>query len=394
MQHLVRFCAIVLFLCVHHDGVTQMRQDVLQQKLQAYNTNLDLLRKEHTQHRQMPAIDFYLFGMGGRKKLVYKKGSLLDAVSGDTLYHWSAKSELIVPSEYYVYLKTTDGKDVHLFENEKGVFLKEGKVVKALAKSNILLPGFTGKKYAPVLKVLHHEILINIIDGKPVPNFMVYQKPWYRDATLMGKVLQHTGNLHLIKDWVMAIHDPFDRNNHGMSEADNPGEVLYLISLVSDTSHPAVKTILDSTKQFIKQGADGLYLEGSTDYAKHPVFQTKWIKYGLKSLHLPDSFHIPKAYDSYSSLFWWDYKTEHVAGARFDEGSSTNYPYLVWAEDHFFGEQKGMVSQRAYPLSWEAHASDAHYPGMKVIDEKLVDMKLSLPHTWHAAEMFLLLIEK
>ncbi|MEJ7589316.1 MAG: hypothetical protein WKI04_17300 [Ferruginibacter sp.] len=52
------------------------------------------------------------------------------------------------------------------------------------------------------------------------------------------------------------------------------------------------------------------------------------------------------------------------------------------------------MSERSYPLSWEAYASDAYYPGMKVIDEKLVSMKLSMPHTWHAGEMFLLLIKK
>ena len=46
--------------------------------------------------------------------------------------------------------------------------------------------------------------------------------------------------------------------------------------------------------------ANGItYLEGKTDYALHPVFQTKWMKYGLKSLGLPDPYTIPKQYDSY-----------------------------------------------------------------------------------------------
>lgn len=389
-----RFFTIVPFFLLLYQARAQMTVSGLQKKLQLYKASLDLLRKQHPAHRSMPPIDFYLFGMGDRKKMLYKNGSLIEAVSADTLYHWNVKSSLIVPSEYYVYIKTMDGKEVHLFENEKGVYLKEGKNIKPLSQSTIKLPDFKAHLFAPVLKVLHHEILINILNGKPVPNFFVYQKPWYRDATLMGKVLQQTGNLHLIKNWVMAIRDPFDRNNHGMSEADNLGEVLFLVSLVSDSTHPVVKTIIDSTRQFIKSGANGAYLEGSTDYSLHPVFQTKWIKYGLKSLHLKDTFDIPKAYDSYSSLFWWDYKREHVPGARFDESSSENWPYLVWAEDHFFGEQKGMVTERLYPLSWEAHASDAYYPGMKVIDEKFVALKLSLPHTWHAAEMFLLLIEK
>ncbi len=115
--------------------------------------------------------------------MVYKNGNLIDAVSGDTLYHWNIKNDLIVPSEYYAYLKTTYGKDVHIFENEKGIYLKQGKSISELSKSFIHLPDFKGHLFAPVLKVLHHEILINIINGKPVPDFFVYKKPWYRDAT-------------------------------------------------------------------------------------------------------------------------------------------------------------------------------------------------------------------
>lgn len=385
---------LLLMFVVHQYAASQQTLPQLKKALFVYTNSLELLHSEHPAHRPLPGIRFFLFGMGNRKKMLYKNGCLIDAVSGDTLYHWQVKNELIVPSEYYVYLKTIDNKEIHLFENEKGVYIKAGKKLITLSSTPIHLPNFKGYVYAPVLKVLHHEILINIINGKPVPNFFVYQKPWYRDATLMAMVLRQTGNLHLVKDWIMAISDPFDRNNHGYSEADNLGEVLFLVSLVSDASHRVVKMVLDSTQQFIKSGSEGSYIDGKTDYASHPVFQTKWLKYGFKSLHLADSFRIPRVYDSYSSLFWWDYKKQHVTGAHFDEGSSKNYPYLVWAEDHFFGEHKGMVSEGLYPLSWEAEASDAYYPGIKKLDGAFVQQKLCAPHTWHAAEMFLLLIEK
>ena len=216
----------------------------------------------------------------------------------------------------------------------------------------------------------------------------------------MAMVLRETGNLALIHDWIIAIRDPFDRNNHGIAEADNPGEVLFLLSLVSDRHHPAVQMALDSVSRFRKDD----YIAGKTDYAEHPVFQTKWLKYGLQSLGLPDPYIIPKQYDSYSSLFWWAYKKEHVTATsvgatsvgrkNFDEGSSTNYPYLVWAEDHFYSEKRGIVGTVDYPLSWEQQASDAHYPGLTVLDKDLVKQKLAFPHTWHAAEMFLLLNEQ
>ncbi len=335
----------------------------------------------------MPDIQFFLFGMGDRRKMIYKDGILKDALTGGSIRTWKVKRQWIVPSEYLVELETDRNERVRIIENEQGVYVTEAKTKMALAQGKLKLPRFGGNKYAAVLRVLHHEILINIIGGKPVPNFFVYQKPWFRDAALMAMVLKQTGNLHLIRNWILSIRDPFDRNNHGIAEADNPGQVLFLLSLVSDKNNPMVQTVIDSAVQFKK----GDYIEGKTDYAAHPVFQTKWLKYGLKSLGLPDPYLIPKAYDSYSSLFWWDYKSQHVDGAKFEDSNSTNYPYLVWAEDHFYGENRGIVTNRDYPLSWESHASDAHYPGLKNLDERLIQDKLSPPHTWHAAEMFLLL---
>ncbi len=250
-----------------------------------------------------------------------------------------------------------------------------------------------------MLRVLHQEVLVNIIDGRPVPNFMVYAKPWYRDAALMAMVLRETGNIALIRDWIMALRDPFDRNNRGIAEADNVGQVLFLASLVSDKRHPIVRAALDSVQRFRRNN----YIIGKTDYAEHPVFQTKWLKYGLKSLGLPDPYVIPQQYDSYSSLFWWDYTNEPIgatsvgatsgADKKSGEKDRDNYPYLGWAEDHFYKEKRGIVGNLEYPLSWEQQASDAHYPGLTVLDKSLVRQKLALSHTWHAAEMFLVLVD-
>jgi hypothetical protein len=360
-----------------------------EKNLLLYRQSLDSLRRMHIHMREMPDLHFFLFGMGDRTKFIYRGGKFIDAVTSDVIKRWKITKELIVPSEYMVYLETEDGRKIRIIENEKGIYIWDGNKITVVSESKLNLPNFEGHSFAPVLRVLHHEILINIHKGLPVPNFMVYKKPWFRDAALMAMVLKQTGNLPLIKDWIMAIRDPFDRNNHGISEADNLGQVLYLVSLVSGKEHPAVQTVLDSVQQFGKEN----YIEGKTDYAVHPVFQTKWIKYGLKSLGLPDPYQIPAVYDSYSSLFWWDFKAQHVNGNRFDEANSQNYPYLVWAEDHFFGETKGILTNRDYPLSWEAYASDAYYPGMQVLNDNLVKQKLSMPHTWHAAEMFLILGE-
>ncbi|SOD78252.1 hypothetical protein [Spirosoma fluviale] len=362
-------------------------------ELQTYHDNLNALRKEHSHQRELPDLKFFLFGMGDRLKLIYRNGRLLNALTGNIEEQWPVKEELIVPSAYLVHLVLTDGQIVQIRENETGVWLlqptKRPRLIPG-TRSRLNLPRFADKRFGPVLRVLHQELLINIIHGRPVPNYLVYQKPWYRDAALMGMVLHETNNLYLIKDWIMAIRDPFDRNNHGITEADNLGEVLFLVSLVSDKTHPVVQVVLDSVARFRKEG----HIAGQTDYNEHPVFQTKWLKYGLKSLNLPDAYVIPKQYDSYSSLFWWAYTNEHVDGKKFDDGSSLNYPYLVWAEDHFYQEKRGMLGNLDYPLSWEQKASDAHYPGMTVLDKDLVKQKLAFPHTWHAAEMFLQLYKQ
>jgi hypothetical protein len=62
--------------------------------------------------------------------------------------------------------------------------------------------------------------------------------------------------------------------------------------------------------------------------AEHPVYQTKWLKFALKSLGLDDPFRIPAVFDSYSSLFRMEYRSEHVPGARFSSRTLALYPYL------------------------------------------------------------------
>ncbi|QDK82246.1 hypothetical protein EXU85_27990 [Spirosoma sp. KCTC 42546] len=361
--------------------------------LKTYQESLAKLRLQHPNHRELPDLKFFLFGMGDRLKLIYRRGRLLNALTGNIEEQWRVKQEIIVPSEYLVQLTLTDGQTIQLREDETGVWLLQtGRRPKLIpgTRSRLILPTFANHPLGPVLRVLHQEILINIINGRPVPNFLVYFKPRFRDAAIMAMVLRETNNLPLIHDWIMAIRDPFDRTNHGVPEADNLGEVLFLVSLVSDKTHPAVQMVLDSVRQFQKE----TYIIGKTDDAEHPVFQTKWLKYGLKSLGLPDTYTIPKQTDSYSSLFWLDYKRELTGEKRFEERLSVNSPYLAWAEDHFYGEKRGMVSSLDYPLSWEQQASNAHYPGLTVLDKEFVKQKLAFPNAWHAAEMFLLLLEK
>ncbi len=355
--------------------------------LRDYHASLESLRQKTGTVRSLPPVPFFLFGMGPRLKLIYQSGLLKDARTGRTLRRWEVLSERIVPPAYTVELRTSMGQTVRIFEDEVGIWLEEGDRREVLSQSPLCLPAFIGHEFAPILRVLHQEILINIIDGQPVPNFFVYRKPWYRDGAMMGMVLKETGNLDLIRDWILSLRDPYDRNNAGETEADNLGQALYLISLVSGPSHPLTAAILEELSKFQKDN----YIQGRSDFADHPMYQTKWAKFGLNALELADPFQVPVVLDSYSSLFWWAYRDRQVAAPRFRE---QDYPYLDWAEAHFYGERGGPISDRDYPLSWEANASQANYPALNILSPIYAEQRICAPHTWHAAEMFLYLIEE
>ncbi len=278
------------------------RWDTLNRELATYRRELDAVRGGHGGVRKVPPVTFFLFGMGDRRKLVYRQGALRDAQTGREVRRWEIRQDLIVPPAYTVALKTNRGDRVLLVEDEEAVWLEESGNRTALTRGHVSLPNFTGHRHAPVLRVLHQELLINVIDGKPMPNFMVYSKPWYRDGAMMAMVLKQTGNLGLIKGWVLGLREPYDRNNGGETETDNLGEAMFLISLASDKNHPLVPVIGREMRRFEKDH----HIEGRSDFASHPVYQTKWAKYGLRCLSLDDSYEVPQVADSYAALFWWD----------------------------------------------------------------------------------------
>jgi hypothetical protein len=358
-------------------------------RLAAYRGELAAFRKEYGGTRDLPDVHFYLFGMGQRTKFIYRDGRLLDARSGKAIREWKLKNDMIVPPDYLVSLEKADGAEVTIVEDEQAVWIEEGgqRVAMEGTQSAVRLPRFDGHRYARVLRVLHQELLVNITSAGPVPNFFVYPKPWYRDGAMMAMAFHETGNLDLIRGWILGLREPFDRNNGGVTEPDNLGQALYLISLVSDKNHPLVAQVLAELPRFEREEARGKYILGKSDFAEHPVYQTKWLKFGLRALALPDNYTVPLVPDGYSALFWMDYREAHVAGK--DSDDRTAYPYLGWACDHFHGVKKSPISNRDYPLTWEQNASQAAYSGLAVLDPIYVEKRLSAPHTWHAAEVFL-----
>lgn len=346
----------------------------------------------------MPNTKFFLFGMGNRRKYLFKNSSILTAPAGHSVLNIENVEHIqIIPNMYTVEVHLKNGEISKIFENEKGVFLEQEGKQKILegTTSYINLPDFKEHKYSEILKVLNHEILINIFNHKPLPNFFVYSKPWRRDAAMMAMCLVKTGNIDLIRDWVLSLKEPYDQNNNTNGkpeyEPDNLGQTLFLLSFFTDNSHPLVGQIIQEAKKIEKTGQNGIYISGRTDFQNLPVYQTKWMKYGFASLGLTDPYTIPPIEDNYSSLFWWDYKVHHLKTV--EKIDTDWYPYIGWARDHFYGRKTSTISDRDYPLTWEKNASQAHYAGMGVIDPAYVDQHIAAPHTWHSAEIFLYLLD-
>ena len=389
---LIRLMGVVMPLMIVATSVRG--QGYADASISSYRRELDSFRADFGGTQTLPDVAFFLFGMGKRTKLLYQSGKLIDSVGRNVLHEWKVAKETILPPEYAVELTTTDGKQVRIFEDEQAVWINEGKAMQAIegTRHGIHLPSFDQYRYPLVMRVLHQELLINVVDGKPLPNYFVYSKPWHRDGAMMAMCLKASGNLDEIKDWILGLKDPYDRNNAGEAEADNLGQALFLISLVSDKNHPMVARVMDELHRLEARSPDGKYIKGRSDFSEHPVYQTKWAKWGLSSLGLKDEYSIPHVADSYSALFWMDYKETYVAGK--DAADRKAYPYLDWAGDHFHGKKGGPISNRDYPLTWEKNASQAKYTGMEIISDQFVKQRLSVPHTWHAAEVFLYLMEQ
>lgn len=392
--HHCKFIILVFSIILHLPVNSLGNTDNPEESLQNYRNSLQAFRLEFGGSREMPDVNFFLFGMGNRTKLVYKNGILKNAVTGEILKKWNVVKEIIVPPDFSVYLTLSDGNIVTMQEDEQAVWIsdKKSKIAIPGTETGLKLPDFKEYKYPLILKVLHHEILINIIDGKPVPNFLTYKTPWRRDGAMMAMCLEVTGNINLIKEWALSLSDPYDRNNGGETEADNLGQTLYILSFFTDKNHPLVAKILEECKKYEVTDTGGKYIKGRSDSHEVAAYQTKWLKFGLITLNLPDDYTIPQVEDDYSALFWWDYKESYKPGT-IDSNDKDKYPYLGWACDNFHGKKTSPVSNRDYPLTWEIEASQADYKGMAMIDEKYVSAKNSSPHTWHASEVFLYLLK-
>ncbi len=371
------------YITVKNDEMRKLVENVY-----AYRTELTKFRHDYKYQRNLPNSNFYLFGMGNRQKFLYREGTLINLTTSKIIGQWEIIDDIVAPSEYTVGMITKEGKNIFIIEDNNSIYIKDGTDIITLSDNcEVNLPEFKGYPYSEIMKALHQEVLINILGGKPTPNFLVYPEPWYRDAAMMAMVLEKTQNIWLIEDWIMNLDRIYDIQN-GEKESDNLGEVLFLISLVSDQSHPLVPEILHEISLISPSG----YITGRTDSGYHPVYQTKWAKFGLDALDIENTLIIPELKDNYSTLTWWYGDRDGNANKVFLH--FRQYPYLIWAQSHYFNQKVGIISESDYPLTWEAHASKANYSSFEVISPMLAKEHIAAPHSWHAAEAFLYLMNQ
>ena len=222
----------------------------------------------------LEGVDYYFFGFGNRRKLLFHNSFLIDIDSGEVLYSFDLDDFMVIPNLYTVIMKSADGEYIKVYEDNYGVhyvdnnrdFLIEG------TGSFIDLFSFDKQEYSNIKRVLYGEILFNIRDSAIYPNILVYDFPWYRDAAIGSMVLKYTNNSDLIKEWVLSIDSLYDGQNRGVHEIDNLGELLYIISNYEGIRRDLVDRIIEEGERV----SSSTCLSGIVDYEKRELYPNLW----------------------------------------------------------------------------------------------------------------------
>lgn len=325
-------------------------------------------------------LDYYFFGLGNRRKIIFKNNKLIALDTNKVLYKFVVKERLIVPNEYAVLIQTVDNEFIKIYEDEAGVhYQKDNKDTIIEGTNNKLnLFSFENQKYQNIKKELYSEILFNIKDSKIYPNIMVYNKPKYTDAAIVSMVLKETNNTDLIKNWVLNI-----KNIDNVTEL---GQLLYILSTQEDVNENIINEIIDKANSLAEANEKGHYLDG-----KNALYKNLWYKLGLEAVGKNFTFDINDLEeDNYSSTAWWsDYSVKNI---KLIENYA--HPYLNIGQYHKSGQGPLTVNYNYYPLSWEYRGDKANYSKMAILHKNYKTNKVALTHSRAASEFLLFLLDE
>lgn len=376
------------------DFLKYFKEEIESVKKYQEEYNTFKMNYEHVTNNDLNWSDYYFFGLGNRRKLYYKPNVILDIDTKEIIYSFTEKCHLLIPNEYSIIIQTQENDFIKIKEDEEGVhFIKNGKdeIIEG-TKEKINLYSFEKEKYQNIKKVLYGEILFNIKNSKIYPNIVVYDNVWYRDAAITTMVLSKTNNLDLIKDWLNNIEDIYDKQNSGIEETDNLGEVLYLISKSDNKNEELIDKIEEEAERLAKENSEGYYPYGKTDFGDQYLYQNLWYKLGIESVGRKYKFDIDSIKeDSYSKMAWWsDYEPKD----KNTQPPDTLYPYLSFATRHKLNSGVIPINNNIYPLSWEQYASNAKYENYSSYENRFNNLKISPLHSWTASEMLLFIVNE
>lgn len=337
---------------------------------------------------------FQYYGMGLRNKYLLISSNndnsfsssyrLIDLSSNTNVYE-NILIEDINLSEYYA-IGSIDGKEFKIFENEYGIYVDYNNETICLDNSQYInIPEYTGEN-RDTMRQLFNEIMVNIESDGIKPNIQTYPNTWYRDAAMSAMIIAETGNISQIEPWIENLSEMYDKQNSGVEEIDNLGQVLYLCSLVDNPNQKLINDIIEEAKKY---KTEENYIVGLTDYSEHPIYQTVWLKFGLESLGYDSSeYSIPyHLNDDYAALCWFyeDLDKSLITDNKYPSNYYC-FPYLKYAKDNFFERKSEFKKQNKGYYSYEYTASNADYKNGENIYMK--EITCSYPHSWAAAEMY------
>lgn len=373
--------------------------------------------------------DFFSFGMGDRKKMIYKKGKLIDLKTRQVIRSFDFTHEMIIPNMYTVLLLDQAGRITRIYEDETGVHIEKGRMAKiwedwnnynqweddrlnnretklveniasetiTTSKNKINLPNFEDSKVGRVLKVLHQEVLVNIDHGKPRTTLMARtnESGLYREGMVAAMVLEKTNNTWLFEDWMKQISSIYDcRNKLEKNEAkctesaDNPGQLLYLLGAITNSRQDLTNKI----KAEVRQKAVNGEFVGEVDGEKMGYYPTALLINGARKnkIDLGYDFNLGKA-DKYLGLTWW---LNNYKEAKHGNIVDPMHPAKEWASVHQEPGHYGLTTilDEAYPLTFDGELTEAEAEEQKLTNEHYSHEKgPRLSSIWHASEMFLML---
>lgn len=338
----------------------------------------------------------YYFGMGLRTKYIL----YLSENGKYNLKNYKTDQDIIynidiqnIDTQHYTATGKKDNQDIIIVEDENGIYLYRNNKKEILDESTkINIPDFSQYKYGDKLSILFYEVMINITQEGPKPNFITYENVFYRDAALAAMVCLETQNMHVITPWINSIDSIYDHARVTVEEPDNLGQLLFLQSLVDNPNLELIDEVIQEAQRITSQKM----LIGIVDGANHPIYATGWLKFGLESLGLNSSnWELPlNVQDDYADVLWfYDNAEMQQYRSTHEYHCDTAWQYLDYARAHFYNfpiDQRD-TKNNEFPLSYEVGSNTEYY---KSFDNNIYKLKLASPHIWGASEMYLYYINQ